>query len=764
MGKIADIYFKTEPFAVSENGFDKAYSKVSESIFSVGNEYIGTRGYFEEGYSGDTLKGSYFNGLYERRDILKGGYKGSLKFTEYMVNTVDWLYTRIFVNDEQLDLANAKISDFSRRLDLRTGLLTREFLWEVERKTKVRIRFERFVSMSNEKFAGQKIYIEAVEGKANVEIVAGLDFGCVHESVGKCMFKVEENNSSGNECSMLASTLNTNMRVYARAKFDGLEGQSTFVGETIAANRFKKELQTGENLTLEKTVFLLAIRNEKEEASYAEEMEKGIHGLRTSNYEAEFEDSKKWWEETWETSDIEIDGDELNQQGIRFCIFELHQTLHTAKYGAVFGAKGLTGEAYNGNTFWDSEVYCLPFYLYTNPDAAKSILRFRYDTLPEAKERAKDLDLKGAFYPIATVSGRECCDLWQHANLQLQASTGVFYGLWNYVHATKDYEFLFKYGAEMLVEISRMLVSRGDYDASGKHFGYYGVMGPDEFQMMVNNNAYTNFMAKKTLEYTVHTLLLMKGSAESEYETLIEKLELKEEEVKEFEKIAGDMFIPRDEETKVFEQHEGFFKLPHVDIAQIPIEEFPLYNHWAYDRIYRNDMLKQPDVLMFMMLYASEFTEEELRNNFDFYEPRCIHESSLSPSIHSILANRLGKDDMAEQYFSFATRMDLDNYNRNTAEGLHTTSIAGAWMNIVYGFSGFVSDGDTLMLAPTLPKSWNGYSYTLKIFGHNLKVRVRNKDVILSYDSNDELKLLLYGKEILVGREERTYLLSKESL
>ena len=346
-----------------------------------------------------------------------------------------------------------------------------------------------------------------------------------------------------------------------------------------------------------------------------------------------------------EVSDIEICGDEVNQQGIRFCIFQLHQTLHTAKYGAVFGAKGLTGEAYNGNTFWDSEVCCLPFYLFNNPQAAKSFLKFRYDTLPEAKERAAALDCKGAFYPIATISGRECCDLWQHASLQLQASTGVAYGLWNYVHQTGDTEFLYTCGAEMLVEISRMLASRGDFDPVTGKYGYYCVMGPDEFQMMVHHNAYTNFMGQKTLRYTLETLAQMD-------EASLAKLNVTPEEMADWKHKADSMYIPYDEDTKLFEQHMGYFHLPELDIAAIPADQFPLYSHWSYERIYRNSMIKQPDVLMLLMLYGSEFTQEQLAANYDFYEPRCIHESSLSPSIHSILACRLGRMQKAEDYFA----------------------------------------------------------------------------------------------------------------
>lgn len=475
--------------------------------------------------------------------------------------------------------------------------------------------------------------------------------------------------------------------------------------------------------------------------------------LAAADYETLKAASAAWWAQQWQVSDIEIDGDEENQQGIRFCIFQLHQTLHTAKYGAVFGAKGLTGEAYNGNTFWDSEVCCLPFYLFNNPEAARSFLKFRYDTLPEAKERAAALDCKGAFYPIATISGRECCDLWQHASLQLQASTGVAYGLWNYVHQTGDRAFLYACGAKMLAEICRMLASRGDWDPETGKYGYYCVMGPDEFQMMVHHNAYTNFMGKKVFEFALETLSAMRQDAPDAYAAL----GVTEDELADWRHKAEQMYLPYDETTKLFEQHQGYFHLPHIDINAIPAEQFPLYSHWSYERIYRNDMIKQPDVLMFFLLYGSAFTREQLEANFDFYEPRCIHESSLSPSIHSILACRLGRLEKAEELFDFATRMDLDNYNRNTGEGLHTTSIAGAWMNIVCGFGGLRSDAKELTLAPSIPHGWERYCFRICAGGSVLTVTVTQENVTLAVVRGSAVPVVLYGRAVLADQTPKNY-------
>lgn len=758
MGKFADRYFQIHPWVVEEAGFDPAHGQVGESIFSLGNEYTGLRGYFEEGYSGPSLQGSYLNGVYERRMLPPSGYKGMLPYTEFMVNTVDWVYTRIQCNGKTLDLADADFSEFRRVLDLRTGLLSREFVWQVDGETRVRVSFERFTSMEEEQFCGQKFRIQVLSGEAELRILGGLDFSRPHTSLKKSAFAVDSKDADGAFCEIQATTEITGQTVYAAAAFRGMSGQAAEAGEAVAANSFHASLKAGEECALERVVTLVCARNEAERATFQARAAANRAALTRRDYETMKRKSAAWWEKQWQVSDIEIDGDEANQQGIRFCIFQLHQTLHTAKYGAVFGAKGLTGEAYNGNTFWDSEVCCLPFYLFNNPDAAKSFLMFRYNTLPEAVERGSALDCRGAFYPIATISGKECCDLWQHASLQLQASTGVVYGLWNYVHQTGDRAFLFEYGVPMLIEISRMLASRGDFDPVTGQYGYYCVMGPDEFQMMVHHNAYTNFMGKKTLEFTLETLAQMERERPEEYR----KLSLDTGELADWREKAEKMYIPYDPSTQLFEQHMGYFRLPHTDISAIPAEEFPLYSHWSYERIYRNDMIKQPDVLMLFLLYGSDFTREQLAANYDFYEPRCIHESSLSPSIHSILACRLGRMEKAEDYFGFATRMDLDDYNRNTCEGLHTTSIAGAWMNIVYGFGGLRSDSDMLSLEPSIPEGWGRYVFSLRCGDSILRVQVEQEGVTLFCVEGESVPLYLYGKKIVAAREPVRYPLGGE--
>lgn len=763
MAKKADRYFDVNEWLIIENGFDPEYGEVAESIYSLGNEYMGVRGYFEEGYSGQRLLGSYFNGVYEKVIHDDTGYKGIAKSTEYMVNSVDWLYTRIRIGGEELDLNRSEFYDFYRELDLKTGILTRRFVWRTKEGKEIKITFERFLSMREVSYGVQKLSFCALNFTGDITLTLGIDFSVLHQSTGKNMWEVTDPLLSDYEMELHGYTLSTKKELVTTCKIAGnLEKMDEVVEDKCIANIYKLSLLQG---TIEEVTKINnhQIRYDQAKANdFAIRCKEAKAELSNQSYEQLKTDTILWWKEVWKTSDIQIRGDSLNQQGIRFCIFQMLQTYHGAVPGANIGAKGLTGEAYNGNTFWDTETYCLPFYLFNRLEAAKNLLLYRYQTLEKAKERAKVLDCKGAFYPIATISGDECCNLWQHASLQLQASTGVAYGIWFYVKQTLDYEFLYTYGIEMLTEISRMLVSRGNYDADGMMFGYYCVMGPDEFQMMVNHNCYTNLMAKFVLNYTCKVWDEFAEKCPEHFENMCERLGVSDIERNNWRQIAVDMYIPYDEERKLFEQHKGFFELPHVDVDQIPVEDFPLYSHWSYDRIYRNDMIKQPDVLMFLLLFNSKFTTEQIKANYEFYEPKCIHESSLSPSVHSILACQIKKYKEAYHFFQFATRLDLDNYNRNSKEGLHITSIAAAWMNIIYGFGGMRSDGKELQLNPTIPAQWDSYCFHITLAMKVIEVTVDQQSVILKTIEGETCRIMVYGEIYQITSKEIKITIPKE--
>lgn len=760
MGKIADKYFRVDPWKIVEDGFDKNYSKVAESVYSLGNEYMGIRGYFEEGYSGDTLIGSYFNGVYENEKLEGSSYKGIVDQTDFMVNSVDWIYTRILVDGEYLDLNQSKIRNYQRILDMRTGILTRNLVWITQSGKEIEIKFERFLSMVNAHIGVQKITIKALNFSGKLEVESGMDFSIIHQSRQKNFWDCEKVIDKEEYLALRGTTLQSKHQVYSGARFIPSANQvETLRNETVDSkvltNTFVYELQQNETVSLTKIVDNVVYRDETdgEESEFQRECKDVEDYLQTLTYEKLYEESASWWEQVWKNSDIRIDGDEENQQGIRFCIFQMFQTYHGARMGNNIGAKGLTGEAYNGNAFWDTETYCLPFFLFNNLQAAKNLLLYRYVTLPEARQRAMDLDCKGAFYPVATISGRECCNLWQHASLQLQASTAVAYGIWLYDKITADKDFLYENGIEMLVEVCRMLATRGSWSADQSRYGFYSVMGPDEFQMMVNHNCYTNYMAKFTFSYTIKVLEQFKEINEKQYSKVRENLQVTDDELSEWNKMWKCIYIPKDEMTGIYEQHEGFFSLPHIDVDTIPIEDFPLYDHWSYDRIYRNDMIKQPDVLMFMLLFNNNFTEEELKANYEFYEPKCIHESSLSPSVHSILASQLKKHEEAYDFFQFATRMDLDNYNRNSGQGLHTTSISAAWMNIVYGFGGMRSDGERLELNPSIPKEWQGYSFHITYEQQVISVEVGKERIQLYTLGHKPVTICVYGNKYEINEK-----------
>ncbi|MDH6369837.1 maltose phosphorylase [Paenibacillus sp. PastF-3] len=758
MAKVADKYLKVDPWAIIEEGFDPERNRTSESIFSLGNEYMGVRGYAEEGYSGDSLQGSYFNGLNEQLDI-GNHYKGIIRSLRYMVNAVDWLYTRITVNGEQLDLAKSKISEYVRKLDLRSGTYRRELLWHLDDGKILKVVFTRLVSMTMSHLGLQRVEFEPLNFSGSVDICAGLDFSIIHEERGECMWSSLRSGEQGSATAIMARTVNTANKLFSSFSLQSSQPlqltrveHDKFIGQS-----FTMDLAQGEAAHFTKLVINCS---DSESAHTAEELwSKGLALAESVSQLSDtqiFADQTAYWNGIWETSDIRIEGDPENQQGIRFCIFQLYQTYHGDHPGFNIGAKGLTGEVYRGLAFWDTESYCLPFYMFNNPKAARSLLDFRYKTLPQAMQRAKDVDCEGACYPIATIDGTESCDLWQHSNLQLHVGTAISYGIWHYVKNTGDKEFLHSKGAEMLIQISRFYATRGQWGQQSGKYGYFGVMGPDEFQLMVNNNCYINLMAQKSFEYTLDTLSEMKEQAPEAFALVAEKTGLRNEELTDWENKADNMKIPADEVTGVFEEHDGFFDMPHIDIHSIPVTEFPLYSNWSYDRLYRYDMIKQPDVLMFMFLYNGQFTKEEKLANYEYYESRCIHESSLSPSIHSILASEIGKPEEAYSFFEFATRLDLDNYNRNTREGLHTTSIAAAWMNIVYGFGGMRSDGDRLSFQPSLPERWSEYSFQVMYEGVLLRILVNKTSVTLTAINGGSTDIIVYGQSITVDASGTT--------
>ena len=768
MPKTPIKYFRGDPWTIVEDGFDPAYQRVSESVFSLANEFMGVRGYFEEGYSGDHLLGSYFNHLYEMMDIHHDQvFKGFVTQGAAMLNAVDWLYTRIWLDGEQLDLATSKFSGFTRKLDMRQGILTREFVWETISGKKLLITFVRFTDMQSTNVGCQRIIFKPLNFSGMIQIRSGLDFNTHYEigagwdqtgdssrqQVGRIInfWKCVQKGVVENGWGIQAQTARSGHQLFSSFRLLSEQplNQSLVQDEKFIGVDFALSVSQGSATAVDRVVV-----NDWQKSTDVDSV--WNHGLKTAQRYAEttfdgaLAEHTAFWKKVWDVLDIEIDGDPEVLQGLRFSDFQTYQSYHGENADLNALCKGLTGEVYFGWVFWDSEIYTHRLMMFIDPPAARKLLLYRYHRLPQALERARQLDCEGARFPFATITGMEDSGTWQHVDLEIHANTAVAYAIWHHNKILQDKEFLYQEGIEMLLQICRFLASAGGWSPIHGDFGFYGVMGPDEFHTMVNHNCYTNVTGKKAFEFTLSVMDEMKREVPELYQQAIEKTGLKPHEPEQWKKMAEKMRIPKDEHSGVYEQHAGYFDLPHVDLQHFPVEQIPIYKNWAYIKIFRHNIVKQPDVLNLMYFYSQDYPRTEKQANYEFYEARTIHESSLSPSLHAILAAELGKMDEAYKFFAYGARMDLDNYNRNTDQGLHVTSAAGVWASMVFGFGGMRTDGEVLLFQPTLPVEWKSYRFRVYYQGALIEVRVNREKVEIRVISGSPVTVNVYGEKCVI--------------
>jgi maltose phosphorylase len=763
MPKTPISYFRGDPWTIVEEGFDPSYQRVSESVFSLANEFMGVRGYFEEGYGGDHLLGSYFNHLYEMMDIHHDQvFKGFVTQGAAMINAVDWLYTRLWVDGEQLDLATSAYSAFSRKLDMRRGVLDREFVWQTTTGKHLKISFARFTDMQSTRVGCQRIVVQPIDFSGTVDVRVGLDFNTNYEigagwdqrgsgakpggviNFWNCLRKGPVDGGWAIQAETLRSGHQLFSGFYVRAD---QPIQTSFVEDAkFIGVDFTLNVEEGVATTVDR----IAVNDWARTVDVDLLWGRGTDLMRRraeATFDDLMEEHTSFWAKVWNVLDIEIDGDPEVLQGLRFSSFQTYQSYHGEDADLNALCKGMTGEVYFGWVFWDSEIYTHRMMMFIDPDVARNLLLYRYHRLEQAKTRAKQLDCDGARFPFATITGTEDSGTWQHVDIEIHSDVAVSYAIWHHDVILRDKEFLYREGIEMLLQISRYLASAGGWSPSKGDFGFYGVMGPDEFHMMVNHNCYTNVMGKKTFEFTLSILDEMRSNAPDLYRAAIEKTELMPEETETWRRMAEKMRIPRDEQTGVLEQHAGYFDLPHVDLEHFPLDQIPIYQHWAYVKIFRYDMVKQPDVLNLMYFFSQDYTLEDKLANYEFYEARTIHESSLSPSLHSILALEVGKLEDAYELFSYGARMDLDNYNRNTDQGLHVTSAAGVWASMVFGYGGMRTDGEVLIFQPALPAQWRSYRFRVWYRGALLEVSVDAEKVRLQVVEGSSARVKVYGVE-----------------
>ncbi|MNM81999.1 Maltose phosphorylase [compost metagenome] len=441
------------------------------------------------------------------------------------------------------------------------------------------------------------------------------------------------------------------------------------------------------------------------------------------------------------------------QQAIRFNIFQLNQTYSGEDDRLNIGPKGFTGEKYGGSTYWDTEAYCVPFYLSTaDSSIARNLLIYRYKHLEKAKENARKLGFtKGALYPMVTMNGEECHNEWEITFEEIHRNGAIAYAIYNYVNYTGDKSYLGQYGLEVLTEISRFWEQRVNYAPRKDKYVMLGVTGPNEYENNVNNNWYTNRIAVWTLEYTLETLEYLKENEPSRYNELVETLKLQPEETDKWKDIIAKMYYPTDEELGIFLQQDGFLDKEIIQVKDLKPENLPINQNWSWDRILRSCFIKQGDVIQGLYFLGHKYDLETKKRNFDFYEPLTVHESSLSPCLHSILACELGYQEKAYEMYLRTARLDLDNYNNDTEDGCHTTSMAGTWMSVVHGFGGLRVQDDELVLKPFIPGHWKSFSFKVMFRGSRLKVSVSDKDITVSNETETPAAIRIYDRDYTVS-------------
>ena len=710
MPKLLNDYFKVDPWKVIEEGFDPAMGKAAESVFTLANEKMAVRGYFDEGYGGDGSAGSYLNGVYYKNTLAPFWCKGLASTECFILSCVDWLYTRFSVDGEDLDLAQSAFRDFVRILDMKTGVLSREFVWELSGGRLLKLSFTRLTSMAQANIGCQKITLEPLNFDGVAEIRSGLDISkdngqwvCVNKS------------SEGGVYAIHALAENSDQQVYSACRLKSPAEMKAIESDGLTAGAdFTLQLKKGKPVSIEKCALNYAEINREVDPNEVWEKGAGLaKALQGQSFDALMKAQAEYWADVWDKLDIRVGGTPEFQQDARFSVFNMHQ----AYRGASEQAAGVISEAGKGRSWWNTEAYALPFYILNYPDAARKLLEFRYSQLPQALERAIEVGCSGACYPLATIDGTESNTWWEHSLLQTHISAVIAYAIWHYVNITGEKQFLYSKGVEMLLHICRYYASRGRWGQATGKFGLYGVMGADEFSMMVHNNFYTNMLVKKAFEFTLDVVAEMREEAPEMLEAAIGRVNLDDLEPAGWQKMADNMKVPATSQAGVFEQHDGFFSLPHIDVKSIPRDHLPVEDHWAYDRIYRYDMLRQPDVLLYMYMHNRDFTPDTKRVNYEYYESRCSHESPLSPCIHSILAAELGDFVKAREYARY-------EYNLKLEEGIPIPVMAANWLTLIYGYGGLRTDGEVLEFCPSLIASVSSYAFSVEWRGVRLDVEI----------------------------------------
>ncbi len=758
-------YLQTDEWNIIEEGFHPEQQRMSESIFSLGNGRFGRRGHFEEPYSGDSYRASFVAGITFLDKTRVGWWKnGFPRYYTRMPNAADWSCIRVRLTDEELDLAQWDVDSFRRRLDMREGVSYRDVTTTSPRGNRLALHVEHFMNMAHPDLSLIKYTVTSISYTGRLSLLPLLDGGVMNSSErsDEKVWNILRNGIAGDCAYLRTQTRREDAQVcYAMTARFYKNGKEL----TNRPIRIEKEKETGfsagtdvkpgDSVTLIKYVAIASTlyceRNELVETSLEE-----VRRAKSAGWESLLADHRQAWQEIWNETDVLIEGDAEAQQGIRYNIFQLHQTYRGDDARLNIGPKGFTGEKYGGNTYWNSELCCVPFFLLSTPKViSRNLLFYRYNHLRKAVENARKLGFDGgaALYPQVTSTGEECHNEWEITFEEIHRNNIIVYAIVQHAQLTGSLEYMARYGLEVMIAVCRFWAQRVSFSEVKKKYVILGVTGPNEYENNVDNNWYTNYSCRRVLQQTLHYIEAIADAHPEEYARVRRTTAFRQqEESRLWQRIIDHIYLPEDPERGIFVQNDGYLDKVLQPADAIPAGERPINQHWSWDRILRSCYIKQGDVLLGMYLYYQQFDTETIRRNFDFYEPMTVHESSLSPHIHAILAARIGKVEKAYDLFLHATRLDLDDYNNEADEGLHITSMPGSWLAIVRGFARLQVQDGTLTLAPVLPQKWSSYAFKVNFQGRTLQVKV-GKQVEVTLVSGKELEMMLDGKKCLLRQK-----------
>jgi alpha,alpha-trehalose phosphorylase len=736
--------YPPDEWQIIEKRFMPDLLEQGETMFAIGNGYLGMRGCFEEG-GPIGQQGTFINGFYEAWDILYPEEAYGLATTgQTILNVTDTKIIKLYVDDEPFWLPHAHVLSFDRRLNMKSGTLDREVLWETATGKQVSIKSRRLISFVHRHVAAIFYQVTLLNAEAPVvlssEMIANEPGSrrVRHDPRQSTVFtgqvlRPRKSYARDQRIVLCHATEKSRMTLSCavdhRLETDGPATWHTEHGEDSGSVVVSLTAKPGQTITLMKYIGYHTSRTAPPDEMCAR-VERTVDRAVEEGFQPLLHCQEQYMQEFWQRSDIEITADSENaprsmaevQQAIRFNLFHVLQASARADITGV-SAKGLTGQAYEGHYFWDTEVYVLPFLIYTAPRVAKNLLRFRYSLLDQARKRACELNAKGVMFPWRTINGEEASAYYAAGTAQYHINADIMYALKKYVQATGDEEFLFHEGAEMLVETARLWADLGFYSArrDGK-FCIHAVTGPDEYNTVVDNNAYTNLMARENLRYAAQTVNTLRDRRPELYTALVHTTRLRPSEVAEWERAAEAMYIPHDTRLGITPQDDEFLEQERWDLSRTPPDKFPLLLYYHPLTIYRHQVIKQADLVLAMLLLPHEFSDDLKKRNFEFYDPLTTGDSSLSACIQSIIAAEVGDMARAVEYARVAALMDLGDVAGNVRDGCHIAAMGGVWMIFVYGFAGLRDYTGHLRFRPRIPRVLERLRFQLIFYGQVLEV------------------------------------------